>query len=235
MTTPLRRRIYLMRHGDVTYFDADGKPVSPDEVPLNEHGCQQARAAGRVFADTDLVFDRVITSGMPRTLETAQCVLAETGQQIAVEQWPEWREIRGGNLAGVPDHSLKDVFTAAFSGMVAEEVRFLAGESIGELMDRVHAGLDRLRADDSWDNVLLVLHGGVNCALLSYALTGQRLFLGNLIQTAGCINVIDVGQEKTDCVVRLVNFSPLSSLQEDSRHTMMEPFLAQYRKFRGLA
>ncbi len=235
MTAPLRRRIYLMRHGDVTYFDANGKPYPPDEVPLNEHGCQQAQAAGRVFADAGLQFDRIITSGMPRTLETAQCVLTETGQQIEVERWPDWREVRGGNLAGIPDHNLKDAFTAAFSGMVAEEVRFLAGESIGELMDRVHAGLDELRSDASWDNVLLVLHGGVNCALLSYAITGQRLFLGNLIQTAGCINVIDVGHEKTDCVVRMVNFSPLSSLQEGSRHTMMEPFLAQYKKFRGMA
>ena len=235
MTAHPRRRIYLMRHGDVTYFDANGKPYPPDEVPLNEHGCEQASAAGRVFGSSDIRFDRVITSGMPRTLQTAECVLAETGQDIAIERWEGWREIRGGNLAGIPDHNLKDAFTSAFSGMVAEHVRFLEGESIGELMDRVHAGLDRLRSDPSWDSVLLVLHGGVNCALLSYALTGQRLFLGNLVQTAGCINVIDVGAEKSDCVVRMVNFSPLSSLQEATRHTMMEPFLAQYKKFRGLA
>ncbi len=235
MTTPVRRRIYLMRHGDVTYFDEHGKPYPPDEVPLNELGRQQAQAAGRVFADSQFRFDRVICSGLPRTKETAQRVLAETGQRLEIECWPDWREIRGGNLAGIPDHNLKDAFTAAFSGMVAEEVRFLEGESIGELMDRVHAGLDQLRSDMSWDNVLLVLHGGVNCALLSYAITGQRLFLGNLIQTAGCINVIDVGHEKTDCVVRMVNFSPVSFLQEGSRHTMMEPYLAHYKKSRGLA
>jgi broad specificity phosphatase PhoE len=234
MTVPPRRRIYLMRHGDVTYFDPNGKLYPPDEVPLNEHGCLQAKAAGQVFASSTIRFDRVIVSGLPRTCETAQCVLSETGQDIEIEHWPDWREIRGGNLAGIADHNLKDAFTAAFSGMVPEHVRFLEGESIGELMDRVHVALDRLRSDLSWDCVLVVLHGGVNCALLSYALTGQRLFLGNLVQTAGCINVIDVGEEKTDCVVRMVNFSPLSSLQEGSRSTMMEPYLAQYRKLRGL-
>lgn len=235
MTAPPRRRIYLMRHGDVTYFDAHGKPYAPDEVPLNEHGRLQAESAGQVFAQSQIQFDRVIVSGLPRTLETAQRVLAETGQIADMESWPELREIRGGNLAGIPDHNLKDAFTAAFSGMVAEDIRFLEGESIGELMDRVHAALHRLRDDSSWDSVLLVLHGGVNCALLSYALTGQRLFLGNMVQTSGCINVIDVGAAPSDCVVRLVNYSPLSALQEGTRSTMMEPYLAQYKKSRGLA
>lgn len=235
MSIPHRRRIYLMRHGDVTYFDAHGKPYAPDEVPLNEHGRLQAQAAGQVFAQSAIRFDRVIVSGLPRTLETAQRVLAETGQQIDVESWPDLREIRGGNLAGIPDHNLKDAFTAAFSGMVAEDIRFLEGESIGELMDRVHAALHRLRDDPEWDGVLLVLHGGVNCALLSYALTGQRLFLGNMVQSSGCINVIDVGTAASDCVVRMINYSPLSALQESTRATMMEPYLAQYKKSRGLA
>ena len=29
-----RRRIYLMRHGSVTYFDKEGRPHQPDSVPL---------------------------------------------------------------------------------------------------------------------------------------------------------------------------------------------------------
>jgi len=29
-----RRRIYLMRHGEVAYFDRDGKPVHPKHVQL---------------------------------------------------------------------------------------------------------------------------------------------------------------------------------------------------------
>ena len=74
-----RRRIYLMRHGSVTYFDSDGKPVLPESVPLNNAGREQASAAGRVFAEHGVKFDRVIVSGLPRTVETATRVLAETG------------------------------------------------------------------------------------------------------------------------------------------------------------
>lgn len=229
-----RRRVYLMRHGSVTYFDSAGKPVLPEMVPLNDHGRLQATAAGRVFAEAGVRFDRVIVSGLPRTVETASRVLTETGQQIDLEHWPEFVEIRGGKLAHIPDAELKEAFTGAFEGIPPETKRFLGGESVGELMDRIHPGIDKLRADTSWDTVLLVLHGGVNRAILSYALTGQRLFLGNLAQTAGCLNVLDVGQASNDWVVRVVNYSPPSQLQAESRGTTMEALFHQYRRSRGV-
>ncbi|GAB3547318.1 histidine phosphatase family protein [Noviherbaspirillum agri] len=234
MTAHQRRRIYLMRHGSVTYFDAAGKPFLPEQVPLNELGREQATAAGKVFAAEKLHFDRVIVSGLPRTVETATRVLAETGQQIALEHWKDLEELRGGKLSAIPDESLKEAFVGAFDGLVPEHKQFLGGETIGQLMDRVHPCIDRLRADKSWDTVLMVLHGGVNRAILSYALTNQRLFLGNLAQTAGCINAIDVGEAHADWVVRIVNYSPISELQGNARHTTMEVLLEQYKKSRGL-
>ncbi|HYD96228.1 MAG TPA: histidine phosphatase family protein [Noviherbaspirillum sp.] len=234
MTAHKRRRIYLMRHGSVTYFDEQGKPFLPEQVPLNELGRAQATAAGKVFAQAGLKFDRVIVSGLPRTVETATRVLAETGQQIALERWKDLEELRGGKLSAIPDESLREAFVGAFDGLVPEERQFLGGESIGQLMDRIHPCIDRLREDKSWDTVLLVLHGGVNRAILSYALTNQRLFLGNLAQTAGCINAIDVGEAQADWVVRIVNYSPISELQGESRHTTMEVLLEQYMKSRGL-
>lgn len=229
-----RRRVYLMRHGSVTYFDTAGKPVLPEMVPLNEQGRLQATAAGRVFAEHAVRFDRVIVSGLPRTIETATRVLAETGQQITLEEWPDLAEIRGGKLAAIPDAELREAFTGAFEGIAPEHKRFLGGESIGELIDRIHPAVDRLRAETEWDTVLLVLHGGVNRAILSYALSGQRLFMGNIAQTAGCINVLDVGQEPADWVVRVVNFSPPSQLQAESRGTTMEALFHQYRRSRGI-
>ncbi len=234
MTFAKRRRIFLMRHGSVTYFDAAGNPVLPESVPLNTAGREQATAAGRVFAESGIRFDRVIVSGLPRTLETASLVLAETKQQLELQQIPELVEIRGGKLAAIPDAELREAFIGAFEGVAPEEKRFLAGESIGELMDRVHPAIDALRADADWDTLLLVLHGGVNRAILSYALTGQRLFLGNLAQTAGCINALDVGDAHHDWVVRFMNYSPPSALQAESRGTTMEALFHQYRKARGI-
>jgi broad specificity phosphatase PhoE len=232
MKAQQRRRIYLMRHGSVTYFDDNGKPFAPDAVPLNELGQAQATAAGQVFARAGLEFDRVIVSGLPRTVQTAKRVLAETGQRIALEEWRELEELRGGKLTAIPDEELREAFVGAFDGLVPEHKQFLGGETIGQLLDRVHPAIDRLRAERDWDTVLLVLHGGVNRAVLSYALTNQRLFLGNLAQTAGCINAIDVGTDHADWVVRVVNYSALSELQGDTRHTTMELLYEQYLKSR---
>jgi probable phosphoglycerate mutase len=229
-----RRRIYLMRHGSVTYFDQSGRPYLPEQVPLNENGRNQATAAGRVFANEQLHFDRVIVSGLPRTIETARRVLAETGQQIELEIWPELEELRGGKLSQISDNDLNEAFVGAFEGVVAEHKQFLGGESVGQLMDRVYPAIDKLRTQSNWDTILLVLHGGVNRAILSYALTNQRLFLGNLAQTAGCINALDVGTVPGDWVVRMVNYSPPSQLQGETRTTTMEALLAQYRKFRDM-
>jgi probable phosphoglycerate mutase len=234
MNPAKRRRVYLMRHGSVTYFDDEGRPYPPDDVPLNEKGRKQTSAAGQAFKHQNILFDRVIVSNLPRTIESARRVLAVTGQQIELEQWPEFQEVRGGVLEDILDDDLEEAFTSAFSCMAEEHKKFLDGESIGQLIDRIHPVIDRLRADTSWDTILLVLHGGVNRAVLSYAITGQRLFLGNLEQSPGCINVLDVGERSTDWVVQTINYAPLLPLQNESRYTSMEEVLHQYRKSRGL-
>ncbi|MDC6291876.1 histidine phosphatase family protein [Ralstonia pseudosolanacearum] len=234
---PKRRRIYLMRHGAVTYFDATGRPILPETVPLNEDGRRQAAAAGQTFAAERIVFDRVIVSGLPRTVETAQRVLAEMPamqtRNLALEPWPELQEIRGGKLAEIPEHDVAQAFIGAFEGRVPEDRRFLNGERIGDFLDRVVPAIARLRALPDWDTVLMVLHGGTNRAILSHAITGgERVFFGNLAQTAGCINVLDVGEAPGDWVLRMANFSPPSPAHLGSRLTTMEVLLQQYLRYR---
>jgi probable phosphoglycerate mutase len=211
-----------MRHGAVSYFGADGQPLPPDDVPLNEEGRSQAAAAAEALEPA--VFDRVLASDLPRTIETARIVAPEH----EVEQWPELREIRGGRLGEIPEEELEEAFVHAFRGVVPDDSRFLAGESIAELWDRVLPALDRLLADD-WDTALAVLHGGVNRAILSWALTGQRLFLGAFEQAAGCINVLDVGDE---WVVRAVNVAPLDLVHLASRLTQMEHYWHEFLPYR---
>ncbi|WP_197328247.1 histidine phosphatase family protein [Ralstonia syzygii] len=234
---PKRRRIYLMRHGAVTYFDETGRPIMPETVPLNEDGCTQAAAAGQTFAAEHIVFDRVIVSGLPRTVETAQRVLAEMpamkARDVTLEPWPELQEIRGGKLAEIPEHEVAQAFIGAFEGTVPEARRFLNGERIGAFLDRVIPAIARLRALPDWDTVLMVLHAGTNRAILSHAITGgERVFFGNLAQTAGCINVLDVGDAPGDWVLRMANFSPPSPAHLGSRLTTMEVLLQQYLRYR---
>jgi broad specificity phosphatase PhoE len=214
-----RRRIYLMRHAQVAYFE-DGRPLHPDLVPLTNEGREQAHAAARVLQG--IPFDRVVTSGLPRTVETAR-IVAPTAEP---EAWPDLREIESGRLTDIPEDQIEQAFVAVWRDVVPEDVRFLGGETIGSLLDRVLAALDRLLADPQWDVLLAVLHGGVNRAILSYALTGGRAFLGNFEQSPGCINVLDVGD---DWVVRAVNVAPTDPAHLRGRLRTMEELWAEFR------
>ena len=218
----MRRRLYLMRHGEVSYFQPDGRPVDPTQVPLNVDGVEQARAAAIALRGIEL--DRVLTSGMPRTLETAAIV----APAIAAESWPELREIQGGRLSEIPLDVLEHEFVNAFRGVIPNDERFLRGESIGELFDRVLPALASLVADDTWNTALAVLHGAVNRAILSYALTGERMFLGHFEQAPACVNVLDVGADG-QWIVRAVNVAPYDLLHLAHRQTTMERYWDEYR------
>jgi len=218
----MRRRLYLMRHAEVSYFGADGRPVDPATVPLNEEGIAQARAAAQVFTRIEL--DRVVTSGLQRTLETASIV----APGVEPEEWPELREIRGGRLSDIPTDALEHEFVHAFRGVIPNETRFLRGESIGELFDRVLPWLERLEADGSWRTTLAILHGGVNRAILSYALTAERMFLGHFEQAPACVNVLDLG-DGGEWIVRAVGIAPYDLLHLAHRQTTMERYWEQYR------
>jgi probable phosphoglycerate mutase len=218
-----RRRLYLLRHAEVAYFGSGGAPVAPESVALTPRGREQAAAAARALADVAL--DRVIASDLPRTLETARIVAP--GHEP--EGWPELAEWRGGRLRDLPDSEAERHFVGALR-VDAESARFLGGESLGELLDRVLPALERLLAGD-WDTALAVLHGGVNRAILSHALAGGRAYFGAFEQAPACINVLDHGRD--GFVVRTVNWIPYDPLHP-ARSTTMEQLWEQYLPYRSL-
>ena len=208
-----------MRHAQVAYFE-DGRPLRPDLVPLTNEGREQAGAAAALL--DGVPFDRVVTSGLPRALETARVVAPSSKP----ESWPDLREIEPGRLTDIPEDEIEQAFTTVWRDVVPEDVRFIGGETIGSLLDRVLGALERLLADPDWDVLLAVLHGGVNRAILSYALTGGRAFLANFEQSPGCINVLDVGD---DWVVRAVNIAPTDPAHLRGRLRTMEELWAEFR------
>lgn len=228
-----RRRLLLMRHGAVDYFDHAGRPIKdPQSVPLTADGRTQARAMGRALASSGVRIDRVITSGLTRTTQTAALVLDAAGMALRIDCRPDLEEIRAGHLGSIANEALPDAFLGAFAGPVDETVRFLNGETVGALLDRVLTATSAILAEDDWDTLLLVAHGGVNRAILSWFLTGQRRLLGGLEQAPACLNIIDVAANPRDSLVRAVNYSPLDALHTNGRHSTMEQLLATYLKSR---
>ena len=215
MLRSVRRRLYLMRHAEVSYVGER----DPEVVRLTERGLEQAAAAHRALEN--VTFDVVVTSGLPRTLETAEVVVPAR----EVERWPDFAEWRGGRLDDVPREELEELFVGSLQ-VADEQARFLGGESLGEALDRVLPAFDRLVARE-WDTALAIFHGGVNRILLSHALAGGRAYFGTFEQAPACINVLDLGDDGT-WIVRTVNYIPYDPLHP-ARTTTMEHLWAELK------
>jgi probable phosphoglycerate mutase len=199
-----------MRHAEVRYVGER----DIEAVRLTERGLEQAAAAQRALSEVR--FDVVLTSGLPRAVETAEVVAPDATH----ERWPDFQEWRAGRLSEIPPEELEQAFVGGLK-VADEESRFLGGESLREALDRVHGAIDRLVARD-WSTALAILHGAVNRMILSYALTdGARTYYGTFEQAPACINVLDLGE--TEWIVRTVNYIPYEPLHP-ARTTTMEEY-----------
>ena len=219
---PRRRRLYLLRHGEVSYVE-QGRFVPPEGVALNEHGRAQAAAAAQALAG--VAFDRAVTSGLPRTIETAQIVLGQ--RALPIETIPELREIRGGRFGHLPPDELRYTFADALTRALQPHDTFLLGESFGGFRDRVLPAFHALLADRSWRAMLAVLHGAVNRVILADVLGVDLHGLGHFEQDAGCINLIDFNDADYG-IIRLCNYTAYNPLKAGLELTTMERYFLEF-------
>lgn len=152
--------IVLVRHGETTW-NADGRVQGWAPVPLSGRGHEQATTLATALAERYSV-DRLISSDLRRTLETARPIARETG--VAVEPDSAWRERDFGSLQGLdyrelflgyPEFALTEV------GYTAATAQPESGESLLDQRTRVLAAFDRLVDSLSEDEtVVVVTHGG---------------------------------------------------------------------------
>ena len=226
-----RRRIVLMRHAEVDYFDDDGKPFKPQTVPLNAEGRLQAQHAARELAGTP--FDRAVCSGLLRSVETATVVTGH--RDVVVEHRAELREIEPGRLADLEvacPGTIEKAFLGALACDLTPDTRFLGGESFGALRQRVWPCFQELLADRQWRHLLIVAHGVVNRVILSEIFGMSLSCLGTLEQDACCINLIDV-DDAGRCLVRLINYTPANPVKTGMELTTLERLYLQFCKRRG--
>ncbi|WP_377805401.1 histidine phosphatase family protein [Azospirillum sp. A29] len=204
--TVARRRLYLLRHGHVAYYDADGKPLNPKLAALTDRGREEARTAGALLAGVPL--DRVLCSGLARTRQTAELVAAPHG--LPVEDDPEYLEIRAGRLSEVPKERREAAYVYGFEA-AAEDGRFAGGDGFAAVRDRVVAAIEALVRQPDWTHLALIAHDGVNRMLLSWACSAGLSALSAFEQDYGCINIIDIDVTADRVVrrlIRAVNLTP---------------------------
>ncbi len=77
--------LYLVRHGQASYDQADYDQLSP-------LGVEQAELLGRHFAEQDLAFDGLLTGSQVRHLQTADAICRGLGYPLPAERDPGLNE-----------------------------------------------------------------------------------------------------------------------------------------------
>ncbi|WP_409269873.1 histidine phosphatase family protein [Pseudomonas sp. KCJK9044] len=229
-----RRRCYLVRHGHVDYFDAQGRPLDPRSVSLSDQGALQARALGVVMHATAL--DRVLVSDYPRAQQTLDLVLM--GRALKVESTPALREIRAGRLREIPEPSMQEAIVGAYRNAAEPDATFLGGERWSDFSQRV---LDKFHAvlnEDGWESLLIVAHDAVNRIVLAWAAGTGLPGIAAFEQDTACLNVIDIdgeGDGSFAAIIRALNVTPYDPGKVGIRDTVLENLYRHIRPGKPLA
>lgn len=152
---------YLVRHGE-SEGNAARIFTGQRDSPLTARGRRQAEAVAEELAKVK--FDRIVSSDLSRTRDTADAIAKHHG--IPVEVMPELREIDVGERTG------KDFDEAAGMPGWTDDgfVAWPGGETLDQVLARTLGAIDRLTRESPGKTILIVGHGGVNRILLSHFL-----------------------------------------------------------------
>jgi len=234
-----RRRIYLMRHGHVDYFAPEVRAAGhTDQVPLTPLGREQARASGKALSHVR--FDLAMSSGLPRTRETAEIVIAanEDAAHLTLGAEPGLVEIKGGKLVQAKSREeLAARMTFEFDQAAEPGARMLGGEAFADVQQRAAASIVTLLAKPGWHTALVVAHEGTNRVLLSWMTHSGLKAIQSFEQDLACINVLDfdmvpredgtVGTEIARRMIKVVNLTPYNYVKLGMNLTAIETIFAR--------
>ncbi len=232
----MRRRIYLMRHGEVAYFDAGGRPVDSDQVDLTDDGRAQAAAMGEFLCQVP--FDAAYHTGLPRTRQTLEGALG--GRDLAMDELPKLREIQTGDMSHLDKEGIKREFIHVFDRIGEPGLRYGLGEVIEDFAARVSGEIARLALSPGWSTILITAHEGTNRFLLSWAANAGLSASAGFEQDPGCLNVIDIDVADRDGspaitrrFIKAMNLTPVNFSKLGNNLASNEQIYALRKKVMG--
>lgn len=187
-----RRRIYLMRHGFVDYTSEEVRAAQdPTIAYLTPSGREEAKAAGMALADVPI--DLVLHTGLRRTRETSELVIAEHSSSLQASEEPRFGELTSGQYIDFKSaEQLAATMTFQFEQAGQPGATFLeGGEKFSDAMSRIEDGLLELLARPDWSTALIVAHEVTNRLILSWTIGAPLGCSAAFEQDTGCINILD--------------------------------------------
>ena len=220
MTKAPASRVYLVRHGAVSYFDEQGRPCDPRTVELTLEGRAQARAtAGLLSAAKPQL---VVCSGLVRTRQTAEILTA--GRALTIHDAPELREIRAGRLRDIAASDRFRRIAHAYTEAGLLGARFMGGEPWVEFQQRVLAAFEHWTGVAAGQDLLLVVHDAVIRVILAHVCGVGLSGLAAFEQDPAALSILDyqaLPDGPAGYFIRAVNMTAYDWLRTEHRSTVM--------------
>ncbi len=197
-------RLILVRHGE-TDWNVQRLLQGASDIPLNENGRDQARAAAPELARIAHV-KRIVSSDLSRALETAQILADAMGAEVVTDA--RWRERSYGVWEGLPEDVREADHADEYQRWVQGHEPNVEGYEMNHAVrDRALAAIDEITADEGTH--VVVSHGSTTRVAVG-ALLGVELGshgIGNL-GNAQWVELTRDGVERP-WVLRSLNARPL--------------------------
>lgn len=160
--------LHLVRHGEHPPAFRGGW----SQRGLTEQGHRQAEALAARLARERWSVNTLISSDLPRAVETAQYVSRALG--ISFISLEVWREVNNGFLAGMPNAEAELRYPGLYWSTLRMDQSYPGGESPAQFYDRIQHAFEALAADAARGTIgpviMLITHGGVIDAVYNLAL-----------------------------------------------------------------
>ena len=150
--------LYFVRHGESEANAAHVFAGQTDSL-LTERGREQAAVVAAALRPVH--FDRIVTSTLSRTRDTAAVIAADRG--LRVEVFDDLKEIDLGAAAGRPFDEVRGLPNYDGEGFT----QWPGGESLDDVVSRAMRVIDGLVTDSPGRTICVVGHGGVTRILVS--------------------------------------------------------------------
>ena len=156
----------LTRHGE-TDWNRQGILQGWLDVPLNEHGREQAHAMATQFAGEE--FSAVWCSPLARARETAEVIARHLGLP-APQSHEGLKERHFGAIQGIPKSELAERNPVLLEQILRRnpQAQFVGGESMDEFADRLLGACADIGTQHPARRVLVITHGWVLDAVLRH-------------------------------------------------------------------
>ncbi len=201
------KKLFIIRHGETDFNRQNIVQGSGVDMPLNEHGLQQAKAFYEFYKDYP--FEHVFTSALIRSQQS----VAKFIERLPHTALPELNEIGWGDIEG----KLQSPEQKILYGELVQKwnsgdfnAKIPNGESPLEMQERQRNALNEILHNNNANEILICMHGRAMksflCLLLNEPLDKMEQFPHRNL----CLYEVHVNDVET----RLVKANNINHLQD---------------------